>query len=158
MGLRADSRRAIVQLRPDTPNIFDRELVRRHRDSGTGIYGTRFPDPRGGNGLTASDMARSFPLAPTLAPEPEVRPCARWPGGIKQVISSDLYQMLRRQTPRGQRRSFAFAEGAFDLIFSNLDLHWTNDLPAAFPNSPRLKPDGLFSRHFWRYAANCATC
>ena len=31
-GLRADSRRAIVPFMLDTPNIFDRELVRRHRD------------------------------------------------------------------------------------------------------------------------------
>lgn len=38
-----------------------------------------------------------------------------------------------------------FAEGAFDLIVSNLALHWTNDLPGALVQARRaLAPDGLF--------------
>jgi len=38
-----------------------------------------------------------------------------------------------------------FADGAFDLIISNLSLHWVNDLPGALIQARRaLKPDGLF--------------
>jgi len=38
-----------------------------------------------------------------------------------------------------------FADGQFDLIISNLSLHWVNDLPGAFSQIRRaLKPDGLF--------------
>ena len=38
-----------------------------------------------------------------------------------------------------------FTEGAFDLIFSNLDLHWTNDFPGSLLQIRRaLKPNGLF--------------
>ena len=38
-----------------------------------------------------------------------------------------------------------FADGAFDLIVSNLALHWTNDLPGALAQARRaLAPDGLF--------------
>lgn len=38
-----------------------------------------------------------------------------------------------------------FAECRFDLVLSNLSLHWVNDLPGALVQANRaLKPDGLF--------------
>ncbi|MCB9959052.1 MAG: methyltransferase domain-containing protein [Rhodospirillaceae bacterium] len=38
-----------------------------------------------------------------------------------------------------------FAEASFDLVVSNLSLHWVNDLPGALVQINRaLKPDGLF--------------
>ena len=56
--------------------------------------------------------------------------------------------MLRQAAPLAVAADVAFlpfAEGAFDFIFSNLDVHWTNDLPGSLLQIRRaLKPDGLF--------------
>src|SRR3546814_6474773 len=39
----------------------------------------------------------------------------------------------------------SFAERRFDLVVSNLSLHWANDLPGALAQIQRvLRPDGLF--------------
>lgn len=41
--------------------------------------------------------------------------------------------------------SFSHVEGRFDLVFSNLALHWANDLPGTLSRIRRaLKPDGCF--------------
>ncbi len=73
-----------------------------------------------------------------------------------------LAELLRRGNPDRQvfRASFGlaagahiaageealpFAEGSFDLMTSNLALHWTNDLPGVLIQARRcLKPDGFF--------------
>ena len=152
-GLRADSRRAIVQLMSDTPNIFNRELVRRHRDRVALEFTAHdFLIREVGERLSDRllDMARSFPLALDLgARTGGFGPVPGGPGGIQQVISSDLsYQMLRQASSPAvvaDAEFLPFAKGAFDLIFSNLDLHWTNDLPGSLLQIRRaLKPDGLF--------------
>ncbi|MGE0650764.1 MAG: methyltransferase domain-containing protein [Alphaproteobacteria bacterium] len=48
-------------------------------------------------------------------------------------------------TVAGDEEALPFAPGSFDLIVSNLTLHWTNDLPGALVQVRRaLAPDGLF--------------
>ncbi len=45
----------------------------------------------------------------------------------------------------GDEELLPFADGGFDLVISNLALHWINDLPGALVQARRvLKPDGLF--------------
>ena len=138
---------------PDTPNMFDRELVRRHRDRAAREFAAHdFLIREVGERLTdrLMDMARSFPLALDLgARTGGFGPVPGGPGGIEQVISSDLsYQMLRQASSpavTADLEFLPFTEGAFDLIFSNLHLHWTNDLPGSLLEICRaLKPDGLF--------------
>ena len=138
---------------PDTPNIFNRELVRRHRDRAALEFAAHdFLIREVGERLSDRllDMARSFPLALDLgARTGGFGPVPGGPGDIQQVISSDLsYQMLRQANSPAvlaDAEFLPFAKGAFDLIFSNLDLHWTNDLPGSLLQIRRaLKPDGLF--------------
>jgi SAM-dependent methyltransferase len=48
-------------------------------------------------------------------------------------------------TVAADEEALPFAPGTFDLIVSNLALHWTNDLPGALVQVRRaLAPDGLF--------------
>ncbi len=43
-----------------------------------------------------------------------------------------------------------FKDGAFDLVLSNLALHWTNDLPGALVQIRHvLRPDGLLLASLW---------
>ena len=45
----------------------------------------------------------------------------------------------------GDAEFLPFADQKFDLVFSNLDLHWVNDLPGSLVQIARaLKSDGLF--------------
>lgn len=48
-------------------------------------------------------------------------------------------------TVAADEEALPFAPGTFDLIVSNLSLHWVNDLPGALVQiRSSLKPDGLF--------------
>jgi SAM-dependent methyltransferase len=67
----------------------------------------------------------------------------------KLVISADLSEaMLRLKDGPAvamDEEFLPFAENSFDLIVSNLSLHWINDLPGAFVQIKRaLRPGGLF--------------
>ena len=79
-------------------------------------------------------------------------------GGIENLIACDLSEaMVKQAGPRakaeqaGPRTVVAdeeflpFARHSFDLVLSNLSLHWVNDLPGALTQIRRcLKPGGLF--------------
>ena len=63
---------------------------------------------------------------------------------VHAAPSSDLAR--RAPAPRlvADEEALPFRDGAFDLVFANLTLHWTNDLPGALLQLRRaLKPDGL---------------
>ena len=50
-----------------------------------------------------------------------------------------------RPTLCADEEAMPFGAGAFDLVLSNLSLHWVNDLPGALAQIRHcLKPDGLF--------------
>ena len=142
-----------MQRMPDAPNIFDRDLVRRHRDRAAQDFSAHdFLIREVGERLSDRhlDMARSFPLALDLgARTGNFGPAPGGLGGVEYVVASDLsFQMLRganQPAVSADAEFLPFAEGAFDLVFSNLDLHWTNDLPGSLLQVRRaLKPDGLF--------------
>ena len=95
------------------------------------------------------DMARTFPLALDLG--------ARTGGyGLSRAVPAVLSTSFRASSERmarqiensgvvGDPEFLPFAEGRFDLVYSNLDLHWANDLPGCLLQITRsLKPDGLF--------------
>ena len=137
----------------DGIDIFDRALVRRHRDRAAATFGgCDFLLREVGERLSDRilDVKRAFPLVLDLgARTGGFGPIAGGPGGIEQVVSCELSEAMIRQAPRpavvADAEFLPFAEGRFDLIFSNLDLHWTNDLPGALVQIARsLKPDGLF--------------
>src|SRR3546814_12343316 len=51
----------------------------------------------------------------------------------------------RHPTIAADEEALPFGQASFDLVFSNLSLHWVNDLPGALAQIRHvLKPDGLF--------------
>ncbi len=74
--------------------------------------------------------------------------------GVERVMQTDLAPAFARLAKSGNRffatlvadeEALPFAPESFDLIVSNLALHWVNDLPGALIQIRRaLKPDGLF--------------
>jgi NADH dehydrogenase [ubiquinone] 1 alpha subcomplex assembly factor 5 len=68
---------------------------------------------------------------------------------IKQLIQTDIsYKMLQKangQRIQADEEFLPFADNSFDLIVSNLNLHWVNDLPGTLLQVSRiLKPKGIF--------------
>ena len=135
------------------PEIFDRNALRVHRDRAAQTFGeydflVREIGARLSDRLL--DMARKFPLALDLgARTGGYGPVPGGPGGIEHVVSCELSERMARQIENSgvvcDPEILPFAEGRFDLVYSNLDLHWANDLPGCLLQITRsLKPDGLF--------------
>jgi SAM-dependent methyltransferase len=148
--------------------IFDRALVRRHREraaappgaapAGAAFTGTASAGVRHGlqdevaERLTErlDDVRRRFAVALALGTRRALiarRLEAR--GGTETVIEADMAVGLGGLRPGlnlvCDEEALPFAERSFDLVLSCLDLHWVNDLPGALIQSRRaLKPDGLF--------------
>lgn len=139
----------------DAIHVFDRKLLilrkeRAHRQGGDSDFLFREVADRLADRLL--DVKRSFPLALDLgghggvvAQELQGR------GGIETLVQANL-------SLSGAHKANAFGpavrcdeewlpvkDAAFDLVISNLSLHWTNDLPGALIQICRaLRPDGLF--------------
>jgi len=135
------------------PEIFDRNALRVHRDRAAQTFGeydflVREIGARLSDRLL--DMARKFPLALDLgARTGGYGPVPGGPGGIEHVVSCELSERMARQIENsgvvGDPEFLPFADGRFDLVYSNFDLHWANDLPGCLLQIARsLKPDGLF--------------
>ncbi|HEV7368668.1 methyltransferase domain-containing protein [Arenibaculum sp.] len=138
-------------------NVFDRAAVRRHRDRAAPRFESfRFLFEETAERLVErlDDVRRDFPSALDLGMhQGEVaRLLADGRKGIRTVVGCDLSEaMAARAGPPGLLRAVAdeeflpFPEASFDLVVSNLSLHWVNDLPGALLQLRRaLKPDGFF--------------
>jgi SAM-dependent methyltransferase len=139
------------------PIIFDRAQVRRQRDrAASSLSAHDFLLRESADRLVDRllDVTRRFPLALDLGchgGELAARLQGRF--GIERLLASDLSPRLadlaRRHGPAlavaADEEMLPFAEGRFDLVISNLSLHWVNDLPGTLLQIRRLlKPDGLF--------------
>jgi SAM-dependent methyltransferase len=135
------------------PLVFDRRAVRRHRDRAAADFAAHdFLFREVGDRLLdrLADMARRFPSAldlgcrtGTLARHIAGR------GGVERLVSAELSPAMARAAPPprlvADEEALPFAPASFDLVLSNLALHWTNDLPGALLQIRQaLKPDGLF--------------
>ncbi len=138
----------------DPVDIFDRGLVRRHRDRAAPAlpdYDFLFAEVADRLADRLDDVTRKFPLALELgAHGGELARALNGRGGIETLVQADLSEAMLRRAP-GSLKVVAdeefqpFKEGAFDLVLSNMALHWVNDLPGALLQARRaLKPDGLF--------------
>jgi NADH dehydrogenase [ubiquinone] 1 alpha subcomplex assembly factor 5 len=143
---------------PDSPYVFDRAAVRRHRDraaalsDGGGDFLHR--EVAGRLAERLDEVRRDFAnvlelgchrgaLTQLLAARP----------GIEMLIAADLSPACAALAAGTNARviglaadeeALPFQAGAFDLVVSNLALHWVNDLPGALIQIRRaLKPDGL---------------
>ena len=138
------------------PIIFDRAQVRRQRDRAAATLAEHdFLLRESADRLVdrLEDVTRGFPLVLELGCHGgELSEKLRGRFGIETLVSCDLSpRMAQKARAAGalaaaaDEETLPFAEGRFDLVISNLSLHWVNDLPGALLQIRRaLKPDGLF--------------
>ena len=136
--------------------LFDRSLVRRHRDRaapGFAAHDFLVRDVAERLADRLDDVTRRFPLALDLGCHTgEMADTLRGRGGIETLVQCDLSPaMAARAAAHGNptlvvdEEWLAFAPASFDLVISNLSLHWVNDLPGTLMQIRQiLKPDGLF--------------
>jgi SAM-dependent methyltransferase len=139
----------------DPVHLFDRQSLRRHRDRAADrlvAHDFLFRETADRLADRLLDITRRFPRALDLGCHGgEMRDALQGRAGIDWLVASDLSPALaRRAGGQGAGGVVAdeewlpFAEGSFDLVVSNLSLHWVNDLPGCLAQIRRiLKPDGL---------------
>ncbi len=142
----------------DVMNVFDRQLVRRHRDRaarGIADYSFLFEAVAQRLADRLLDVTRRFPACLDLGARGGAMAAALSDrSDIQHFVACDLSAAMARSAenfPRGgiklaaDEEHLPFAPESFELVVSNLSLHWTNDLPGALIQIRHcLKPDGLF--------------
>src|SRR3984893_8400689 len=125
----------------DSLRVFDRRAVRLHRARAARARAVAdFLANESAERLAdrLDDVTKRFPLALDLGCRDGV--LARvlaGRGGIETLVHGDsafaFVQRLPSAVPRlvAEPEALPFRRDAFDLVLSNLDLHWTNDLPGA---------------------------
>lgn len=137
--------------------VFDRAQVRRQRDRASARLADHdflFQEVAERVSDRLLDMARNFPVALDLGCHGgELSRLLEERGGIETLVRCDLSPgMARRaagQVPglalAADEEALPFAPASFDLVISNLSLHWVNDLPGTLLQIRHiLKEDGLF--------------
>jgi SAM-dependent methyltransferase len=131
-------------------NIFEPRLVRAHRTraaSRLDEYDFLFREVAERLADRLSDTTRTFPLALDLGCHGgEFGEIVGTRGGIKTLIQCDPAAAMARRAGglalAAEADALPFCVGKFDLIVSNLSLHWVNDLPGALIQIRQaLKPD-----------------
>lgn len=138
---------------PSTARVFDPRLVRAHRDraaAGLAQHDFLFREVADRLADRLLDVTRRFPLALDIGCHGGLfAEVAGRRGGIETLICCDTSPAMAMfgggLTAAAEPDALPFAEGRFDLVVSNMSLHWVNDLPGALVQIRRvLKPDGLF--------------
>lgn len=142
---------------PNAMNVFDRALVRRHRDrAAPGFADYDFLFMEGAERLCDRllDINRNFSMGLDLGCHAgELSQALAAIGKIETLVQADLSPDMARlaqartikPTVVMDEEQLPFALSAFDIVMSNLSLHWVNDLPGALAQIRlSLKPDGLF--------------
>ena len=138
--------------------IFDRRAVRHHRDrAAAGWPEFDFLFREAGERLAdrLDDVTRRFPVALDLGcHDGLLGELIGRRGGIERLVRCDLSPAMAARAAARERpgatlvadeEALPFAAASFDLVLSNLSLHWVNDLPGCLLQIRRiLKPDGLF--------------
>ncbi|MEW5704310.1 MAG: methyltransferase domain-containing protein [Pseudomonadota bacterium] len=143
---------------PDGVTLFDRSLVRRHRDRAAETFDEHdflFREVAERLLDRLDDVLLEFPQVLDLGCHTgylarEVRKRR----GVREVVASDLSPAMTARAAaksgnvlfvRADEEFLPFGERRFDLVLSCLSLHWVNDLPGALLQIRRcLKPGGLF--------------
>jgi len=127
--------------------VFDQRAVRRHRTRAAAAgYCADFLFAEGAELLAdrLDDINRRFPSALDLGCRDGI--LARHLGGrgdIEHLVTADGTAAFAPNVV-AEAEALPFVPRAFDLVLSNLALHWTNDLPGALLQLRHvLKPDGL---------------
>jgi NADH dehydrogenase [ubiquinone] 1 alpha subcomplex assembly factor 5 len=144
-------------------SVFDRAAVRAHRDRAAfTLENHDFLVRVAADGLLdrLDDITRKFPYGLDVGCRNGLlASLLQGRGGIEELVQSDFsWAMVRDSAPIispfyaasiarivADDEAVPFAPASFDVVLSNLVLHWTNDLPGALAQLNRvLKPDGLF--------------
>jgi SAM-dependent methyltransferase len=135
---------------------FDRRRLRRHRDRAAADLAAHdflFQDVAGRLAERLADFSRRFERALDLGCHGgELGDALRATGKIDRLVQCDLSPAMVRLAMRADapvlvadEEALPFAPERFDLVTSNLALHWVNDLPGSLLQIRHsLKPDGLF--------------
>lgn len=136
---------------------FDRRRLRQRRDraaAGFAAHDFLFREVADRLGERLGDLARRFPLALDLGCHAGATAAAALASGkIDRIVACDLAPAMARRacanaaTPIlvADEEALPFAPASFDLVLSNLSLHWVNDLPGTLLQIRQiLKPDGFF--------------
>lgn len=142
------------------PEIFDRRVVRRHRErAAAAIDSHDFLIREVAERLLdrLDDIRRRFPMALDLGcHHGVVAELLAGRGGVETLVQADLAPAMaylaatrgpahHAMTLAADEEALPFAESSLDLVTSVLSLHWVNDLPGTLLQIVRaLKPDGLF--------------
>jgi NADH dehydrogenase [ubiquinone] 1 alpha subcomplex assembly factor 5 len=137
--------------------VFDQRAVRLHRARGLATGGAEFLLEDAADRLAdrLADVGRRFPRALDLGcGAGALARALKGRGGIELLVACDPAFLCARAaaSPRlvAEPEALPFAPHAFDLVLSNLALHWTNDLPGALLQLRQcLKPDGLLLANLW---------
>ena len=148
---------------PEHMMLFERETVRLHRERAANMldeHNFLFAEVADRLSERLNDVKRDFPLAldigchggevaKTLDNDPGKRR-----GNIETLVQFDPSPAMTAKAARETARTLSFAAdeeflpikpASFDLVMSNLSLHWANDLPGALVQIRQaLKPDGFF--------------
>lgn len=139
----------------DSMNVFDRRLVRRHRERAAAnlpAHDFLFREVAERLADRLDDVTRKFPRALDLGCHSgEIGTALRGRGGIETLVQCDLSTAMARHAAANGRATLVadeellpFAPESFDLVISKLSLHWVNDLPGCLLQIRQcLKPDGL---------------
>lgn len=140
----------------DSMNIFDRRLLRLHRDraaAGLERHDFLLREIAGRLAERLDVVNRDFPLALDLGCHSGALATALGGRkGIEQLVQCDSSHAMALQAANNGQPSLTaaeellpFATECFDLVLSNLSLHWVNDLPGCLLQIRQvLKPDGMF--------------
>ncbi len=132
--------------------IFNRRTVRRHRDRAAASFGEHdflITDVAEKLADRLDDIQRSFPVALDLGcHNGGLGRRLNGRGAIETLFACDLSQAMAATAgplaTAADEEFLPFADDSFDLVLSNLSLHWVNDLPGALSQLKRvIKPGGL---------------
>ena len=144
-------------------NVFDRRLVRRNRDRAAARFAAHdflFREVAERLADRLDDVKRQFPSALDLGSRGSSLAAALGGrGGVETLVQCELAPAMAGRssalrspiappssvsTVCADEELLPFRPNSFDLVLSNLDLHWVNDLPGCLLQIRHaLKPDGL---------------
>ncbi len=137
--------------------VFDRALLRRRRDRAATDFDSHdflFRETADRLVDRLEDVKRRFQVVADIGCHGgEVGQSLAERGFAQPVVQCDLSPRLAGRAARAAKTPaiaadeelLPFAAGSFDLVLSNLSLHWVNDLPGALIQIRKsLAPDGLF--------------
>ncbi len=129
--------------------VFNRQVVHLHRERAAPKFAEHdflFREVTDRLLERLDDVTRSFPLALDLGARGGlINDMIGQRGNVEKLIScAQSVNGAKEPSICADDELLPFADHAFDLVLSNLSLHWINDLPGALVQVRRsLKPDGL---------------